>query len=117
MSQLFNRDVVPGANKFTGDISQWDVSSVTDMNHIFHYASSFNGDISKWEVSKVTKMSFMFWGASSFNQTLCGKWATSTANRDRMFDGSAGKLCTAISKSTSIKALTLALNNDNPVES
>merc|ERR1719331_1530998 len=31
MSQLFNRKLVPGANKFTGDISNWDVSGVTTM--------------------------------------------------------------------------------------
>ena len=57
MRDLFNHDVVPGANIFNSDISKWDVSSVTNMNHMFRYASSFNGDISKWDVSKVFQRS------------------------------------------------------------
>ena len=44
-----------------GDISNWDVSKVTDMNSMFYYAKSFNGDISNWDVSNVTDMSNMFW--------------------------------------------------------
>ena len=46
--------------KFNGDISQWDVSNVTNMNNMFGY-SKFNGDISKWDVSSVTNMSHMFY--------------------------------------------------------
>ena len=125
MSQLFNDDVVLGADKFAGDISKWDVSRVTDMGYMFYKvpslngeisnwdvsrltnidfmfykASSFNGDISKWDVSRVTNMEYMFFGASSFAQTLCGAWLTSTADKNRMFDDSPGRLCT-ISMTTS----------------
>ena len=32
-------------SKFNGDISQWDVSNVTNMHEMFH-TSKFNGDIS-----------------------------------------------------------------------
>merc|ERR1712054_48405 len=38
-------------------ISQWDVSKVTDMTWMFSAASSFNGDLSSWDVSQVTTMS------------------------------------------------------------
>ncbi|RIY39975.1 BspA family leucine-rich repeat surface protein, partial [Psittacicella hinzii] len=48
--------------KFNGDISQWDVSNVTNMLGLFLY-SEFNGDISKWDVSNVTNMRSMFEGA------------------------------------------------------
>ena len=50
---------------FNGDISSWDVSSVTNMD--VSNASSFNGDISSWDVSNVTDMSQMFYEASAFN--------------------------------------------------
>eukprot|EP00961_Rhodomonas_salina_P194316 2623813-Rhodomonas_salina.1 len=42
-------------SSFNGDISKWDVSSVTDMSYLF-YDSSFNGDLSKWDVSSVRSM-------------------------------------------------------------
>lgn len=44
---------------FTGDLSDWDTSSVTSMSHMFHEAH-FNGDISGWNVSSVTTMASMF---------------------------------------------------------
>ena len=34
-------------SQFNGDISNWDVSNVTNMSEMF-YLSKFNGDISKW---------------------------------------------------------------------
>ena len=42
-----------------GDISNWNVSNVTDMSDMFN-DTEFNGDISKWDVSNVTDMSDMF---------------------------------------------------------
>ena len=35
------------ASNFNGNISNWDVSNVTNMNYMFD-DSKFNGDISKW---------------------------------------------------------------------
>ena len=55
------------ASKFDGDLSEWNVSAVTDMHHVFIRASSFNGNVSTWNVSAVTDMNSMFNGASSFN--------------------------------------------------
>ena len=37
-----------GASSFNQDISQWNVSNVTDMYGMFEEASSFNQDISRW---------------------------------------------------------------------
>ena len=45
---------------FNGDISQWDVSNVTDMSFMFSSYKSFNQDISKWDVSKVKKYDNIF---------------------------------------------------------
>ena len=41
---------------FNDDISQWNVSSVTDMENMFYEASSFNSDVSSWDVSSVETM-------------------------------------------------------------
>merc|ERR1712227_371700 len=86
------------ARSFNGDLSKWDVSRVTEMQSMFYFASSFNGGLSEWDVSTVTDMTDMFAGASSFTQILCGKWKTSTAKKDKMFDGSSGRFCWGQSK-------------------
>ena len=51
---------------FNGDISEWNVSSVTSMRSLFE-RTSFNGDISGWDVSSVTSMDGMFDKAVSFD--------------------------------------------------
>lgn len=45
--------------KFNGDISNWDVSNVTNMESMFK-GSAFSGDISGWDVHNVEKMNEMF---------------------------------------------------------
>ena len=55
MSELF-RDM----KNFNGNISNWDVSNVTDMGYMFYKCKSFNQDISDWDVSNVKDMSDMF---------------------------------------------------------
>ena len=53
-------------SSFNGDISNWDVRNVENMNHMFD-TSKFtgkNGDISNWDVSKVKSMVYMFYGSS-----------------------------------------------------
>ena len=49
-----------GCGKFNSDISNWDVSNVTDMTSMFNGCKSFNQDISKWNVSKVKDHYFIF---------------------------------------------------------
>ena len=101
-----------GATSFDGDISKWDVSSVTDMDSMFYEASAFNGDLATWDVSRVKNMNFMFkdvfsfdcdlsnWDvssvkhmegmffqAASFSHNLCGvSWVRSKASKDLMFE-------------------------------
>ena len=65
MSELF-----AGKTTFNDDISRWDVSNVTDMKGMFSNASEFNQPIGKWDVSKVTDMSYMFYSAIGFDQNL-----------------------------------------------
>ena len=66
-----------------GHLSDWDVSSVTDMSELFKAKeipdacktrfdgkSLFNDDISRWDVSNVTNMSCMFEKAHALNQPV-----------------------------------------------
>ena len=68
MSGMFD-----GAAQFNADLSAWDVSNVTDMSRMFSRAAQFNADLSDWDTSKVGKMSYIFQYASAFDQNL-GNW-------------------------------------------
>ena len=68
-----------------GNISDWDVSSVTNMSNMFTFALSFNQDISDWDVSSVTNMSAMFAYSFSFNQDLSDWDVSSVTNMESMF--------------------------------
>lgn len=52
------------------NISQWDVSSVTDMTGMFEAASNFNDDLGNWDVSNVQTMHRMFASARQFCANL-----------------------------------------------
>ena len=73
------------APAFNQNISLWDVSSVTDMRFIFTSAGAFNGDISLWDVPSVTDMGYMFYKASAFNQNISTWDVSSVENMDSMF--------------------------------
>ena len=90
MSYLFYTNMNASFNfdyeEFNGDISEWDVSNVTDMSYMF-YMSKFNGDISKWDVSNVTDMEGMF-NSAQFNGDI-SKWDVSNViTMSRMFRNS-----------------------------
>ena len=97
------------ASTFNEDISEWDVSSVTDMNGMFFMAGAFNqpsgtgmflGDeyagnvqwcgsfnqpIGNWDLSSVTNIRRMLRYASDFNQPI-GNWDVSAVTKmDGMF--------------------------------
>jgi surface protein len=73
---------------FNQDISNWNVSNVTDMAGMFCDAESFNQDISNWDTSNVENMYMMFYAAKSFNQDL-SNWDVSNAeHKYDMFEDS-----------------------------
>ena len=65
---------------FNGDISQWNVSNVTNMKCMFYKCEAFNQDISAWDVSNVTNMNYMFYGCETFNQDI-SNWDVSKVNK------------------------------------
>merc|ERR1719174_916162 len=94
---------------FIGDVSKWDVSSVTDMSSMFAGASSFNRDISKWDVSSVANMDNMFRHARSFKHKLCGAaWVHSKARKIDMFFHCPGSISQTVCTPGATLATTLA---------
>lgn len=88
MSELFgNVDSYfdeDGLSEFNGDISDWNVSNVRDMEMMFSY-SVFNGDLSKWNVRNVRIMEKMFEG-SKFLGDLSSWKVDKLAHTKDMFD-------------------------------
>tara|TARA_B100001093_G_scaffold411368_1_gene400851 strand:+ start:3764 stop:6070 length:2307 start_codon:yes stop_codon:yes gene_type:complete len=70
-----------------GHISDWDVSSVTDMSFLFN-DSDFNQDIGSWDVSSVTTMRQMFEGSENFNQDIGGWDVSGVVDMRKMFSNS-----------------------------
>merc|ERR1712072_857250 len=69
------------------DVSNWDVSKVTNMRTMFSRSYKFNQDISNWDTSAVKDMGAMFKNALVFDQDLT-KWNTNAVkNMQDMFRG------------------------------
>ena len=62
------------------------------MGGMFYGASSFNRDLSCWDVSEVSNMNHMLHGATSFTHELGGAWSTSTAQKLCMFENCPGSI-------------------------
>jgi len=58
--------VFSSAQVFNQDISNWDFSSVTNVNSMFNY-TLFNYDVSSWNITSLTNMRAMFLRATAFN--------------------------------------------------
>jgi len=70
------------------DVSNWDMSIVTNINQMFRNASSANPNTSNWDVSNVTNMSnmFLFSNLSVENLTACYEnWSQLTLQNNVSF--------------------------------
>lgn len=86
VSNVTNMSLMFTECNFSGDISKWNVSNVKDMSFMFS-RSKFNGDISNWDVSNVKDMEAMFANANLFDQDV-SKWNVSNVcNMKYMFFG------------------------------
>lgn len=81
MSYLFNAN--SPLRNFKGNISEWDVSNVIDMEGMF-MGSCFNGDISSWDVGSVTNMKRMFMD-SEFDGDLSGWNVSNVQDKELIF--------------------------------
>lgn len=78
-----------GCYEFRGDISNWNVSNVTNMAKMF-YDSRVNPNISGWDVSNVTNMNKMFSQAVKFNQPIENWDVSKVKDMTGMFESAAG---------------------------
>ena len=62
--------------KFNCDVSKWDVHNVKLMGNMFSECYKFDSDVSKWDVHNVTEMSGLFAGCHKFNSDI-SKWDVS----------------------------------------
>lgn len=69
------------------NITNWNVSNVSNMVGTFGFATTFNRNIGSWDVSNVTTMSLMFFQASAFNQNIDSWNVSKVSNLSQAFDG------------------------------
>jgi len=86
MSYLFYQSGALPYVVFNEDISNWDVSNVTRMNHMFFNAYYFNYPIGSWNVSAVTDMNNMFFQAEAYNHPLDQWDVSNVTNMYNMFN-------------------------------
>jgi len=79
-----------GATTLTADLSQWNTPSALSMKGMFASAESFDSDVSGWNVQGVTNMDLMFYRASSYNVRLCWETLADEVSAVAMFCGSPG---------------------------
>ena len=53
---------------FNQNISDWDVSNVTNMSSMFYYCKKFNQDLSRWDVLNVTNKLGIFYRSGIKNE-------------------------------------------------
>ena len=89
LSHVFNAyDRNPLAMYFNENLTGWDTSRVTTMDHLFFDARAFNGDLSTWQTGNVITMFEMFGRAVSFNGDI-SNWDVSKVT-------SIARMCTSI---------------------
>ena len=59
------KSMFSGCIKFNCDLSNWNVSNVEDMSNMFYYCENFDCDLSNWDVSKVKDMAVMFYNCNN----------------------------------------------------
>ena len=74
MSELFKHEIF---DKLIFDVSEWNVSNVTNMNYMFNECGIFDCDLSNWDVSKVTHMQHMFYRCYKFTGKGLENWDVS----------------------------------------
>ena len=93
MSNLFSDSYIDGNTEriiikdMNINISNWDVSNVTNMGEMFNNCCSFDCDLSKWNVSNAKYMDNMFYGCINFKGKGLENWNVSNViTMNNMFE-------------------------------
>jgi surface protein len=70
---------------FNGDVSQWDVSSISNFSLAFVEVAAFAGDLTLWDVSGATNMQSMLSAPAFPSQDLSGWDVSGVTNMQEMF--------------------------------
>ena len=81
---LVNRDTLKAMAYRDEDVTKVVTSKITDMSYIIHENEDFNQDISNWDVSNVTNMREML-SVTSFNQDISSWDVSNVINIGGMF--------------------------------
>ena len=95
MSMMFSSDhgTLDSSLQIVDGLGDIDVSSVTDMNHIFYGNKYLNCDLSGWKDSlgDLLDLSYAFWGCWNFDLSSLKDWnISSLCNTDEAFGNAAG---------------------------
>jgi surface protein len=77
LDSLGLRNFFAYCTNFNSDISDWDVSTVTDFGSLFFQCVNFNQPLNSWDMSSAQQISNMFFNCNAFNQDL-NNWNTSS---------------------------------------
>lgn len=69
------------------DISQWDVSNVKYMDHMFRNCINFNCDLSEWDVGSLVNANSMFYNCPEFNSDISNWDVSNLEIAISMFNG------------------------------
>tara|TARA_R110000824_G_scaffold370046_1_gene559559 strand:+ start:2725 stop:3522 length:798 start_codon:yes stop_codon:yes gene_type:complete len=72
-----------GYNSFTGGLTGWDMSNITDASYMLRGTRNYNEDVSGWDVSNITNMNSIFKDTSMTTanyDALLIAWAPQTVN-------------------------------------
>ena len=69
------------------DVSNWDVSNVTNTAGMFYFCKNFDCDLSRWNVSNVKYMYLMFHNCKKFNSDMSNWNVTKAKSTLNMFTG------------------------------
>jgi surface protein len=93
---------------FNQPVSNWNTSSVTNMRGVFNLCSAFNQSVSHWDTSLVTDLSFFIQLGTAFKQSLASFSLASLSATDRLSQVAGGTNINATSTTTNYDATLIA---------